>query len=603
MTFNPNIYSITLILCGLITFYMCYHILRRYEAVVRWFGFMMFGIAIWALSYGFELSSSTLDEMLFWINIEYLGIAFIPAFWLLFISRYAGKDKWLTNTKLILLMKIPVITLLLIWTNNLHHLYYKSVSVDRSSKFPLLNIEVGPWYFVHTMYFYLLLVWGIFLLFDKLRRADPVFKKQNLSIIIAACIPWIANIAYQMGFRPMGHIDSTPFAFIITSIAISIGLLKFKLLDIIPVARDKVIDAMNQGLIVVDSMGRIIDLNRETRNIFSLKGESMIGWNIESVFSNYPELLQFIKEKRSGQIKIKIYRNQEPVFLEINLSLLFENTLIYSGLFLLIKDISEQVRIENKIRTQADQLQANNKLKDRLFSIISHDLRGPLINLNNIIKRMNEGTISEEEFQAIIPLLSRNIEYTTGLLENLLYWSKSQLQGEMIKPVHFNLKEICDGILHLFENVIAEKMLQTENNIDENCVVYSDKDMIQLVMRNLISNAVKFSRRGGNIILNSGTEGEYSVICCSDNGVGISEANQKKLFELETFTTPGTENEQGTGLGLLLCKDFVKKNNGTIWVESELEKGSKFYIKLPTQPFVSYDQTEPEETTDIQVYN
>lgn len=592
MTFNPNIYSITLIISGLITFCMCCRILRRYEVVVGWFGFMMLGIAVWALSYGFELSSSTLDEMLFWINFEYLGIAFIPVFWLLFISRYTGKDKWLTNTNFILLMKIPVITLLLVWTNNLHHLYYKSVSVDRSDELPLLNIEMGPWYYVHTTYFYLLLAWGIFLLYDKYRRSDPIFKKQILLIMIAAFIPWIANIAYRLDFRPMGHIDSTPFAFIITSIAISIGLLKFKLMDIIPVARDKVIDTMNQGLIVLDNMGRIIDLNRETRNIFSLEGENMTGRSIESMFSTYPKLLEFIKEKQAGKIKIKIQRNEEPAFLEVNLSPLFEDTRFYSGLFLLINDISEQVRIENKIRTQAEQLQATNKLKDRLFSIISHDLRGPLINLNDIIKMMNEGTISEGEFQAILPLLSRNIEYTTGLLENLLYWSKSQLQGEKINPVHFNLKEICIGILHLFENVIAEKMLQIENNIDEDCIIYSDKDMIQLVMRNLISNAVKFSRRGGSIILSSGTEGAYSEICCSDTGVGISETNQKKLFEPEAFTTPGTGNEQGTGLGLLLCKDFIEKNGGTIRVESGLEIGSKFCIKIPNQPFFSAERNE-----------
>lgn len=472
--------------------------------------------------------------------------------------------------------------------------------MDRSGAFPLLSIEPGLWYIVHTMYFYLLLAWGVFLLIDKFRRADPVFKKQNLSLMIAAFIPWIANLAYLMGFRPMGHIDSTPFAFILTAIAISIGLVKFKLMDIIPIARDKVIDAMNQGLIVADSMGRIIDLNRETRVIFSLPGESMIGRNIESIFSGQPELLEFIKEKKHGQIKIKIQKNEKPVFLEVNLSHLFEDTLIYSGLILLIKDISDQVRIENKIKAQAEQLQASNKLKDRLFSIISHDLRGPLINLNDIIKLLNEGTISEEEFHAVIPVLSRNLGYTTGLLENLLFWSRSQLQGEMINPVHFNLKEICDNILHLFENVIAEKRLKIENNIDENCIVYSDKDMIQVVMRNLISNATKFSKRGGSIILSSATEGEYSVICCTDTGVGISETNLKKLFELETFTTRGTENEQGTGLGLLLCKDFVEKNGGTIRVESESDKGSTFCIKLPNQPFVSIDRSEI-EVSDIQI--
>ena len=162
-----------------------------------------------------------------------------------------------------------------------------------------------------------------------------------------------------------------------------------------------------------------------------------------------------------------------------------------------------------------------------------------------------------------------------------MFWSKSQLQGEVVKPVYFNLKEVSVNILNLFENVIREKEIQVENTIQLTCKVYADKDMIQLVFRNLISNAVKFSRPGGLITLSTTIEGNNTILYIEDNGVGISEANQKKLFELETFTTKGTNNEQGTGLGLLLCKDFIEKNKGAIWVESELDKGSKFCIQIP----------------------
>jgi signal transduction histidine kinase len=151
----------------------------------------------------------------------------------------------------------------------------------------------------------------------------------------------------------------------------------------------------------------------------------------------------------------------------------------------------------------------------------------------------------------------------------------------VVKPVYFNLKEVSVNILHLFENTIHEKEILIENNIQLTCKVYADKDMIQLVVRNLISNAVKFSKRGGSIKLTTRTEGNYTILCVTDTGVGISEADQKKLFEQETFTTRGTDNEQGTGLGLLLCKDFIEKNGGSIWVESEIGKGSKFCVRIP----------------------
>lgn len=558
---------------------MCVRIFRRYEIVVRWFGFMMLGIAIWALSYGLELSSTSLEQMLFWINVEYLGIAFIPAFWLLFLLKFTGKDKWLNTKYLYAFMLLPLITLLMVWTNKYHHLHYKSVSLDDSGPFPLLSLETGPWYIVHTIYFYTLLVWGVILLVNKYRKSDQVFRKQNLTILIAVFIPWVANVLYLLGYRPMGHIDSTPFAFIITMLFLSIGLVRFRLLDIIPIAREKVIEAMNEGLIVTDNQDRVVDLNQEIRKILSIEEKKLIGKQLELILPEQPELYELIKARKGGQLQLKLLNSK--LFLEASLTPLFENQHAYSGLIILIRDITERVEIENKLRLQSDELLGMNKLKDRLFSIISHDLRGPLINLNDIIKMLNEGMITEEEFKSFVPQLSKNIGYTTGLLENLLFWSKSQLQGEVVKPVYFNLKEVSINILHLFENTIKEKDILIENNIQLNSKVYADKDMIQLVVRNLISNAVKFSKRGGSIKLTTRTEGNNTILCVKDTGVGISEADQKKLFEQETFTTRGTDNEQGTGLGLLLCKDFIEKNGGSIWVESELGRGSKFCIRIP----------------------
>lgn len=579
MTFIPNSYSIILIICGLFALYMCVRIFRRYEIVVRWFGFMMLAQAIWALSYGLELSSTSLEQMLFWIDVEYLGIAFLPVCWLLFLLKFTGKDKWMNSTYFYLVFVLPVITLLMVWTNKYHHLHYINVSVDHSGSFPLLSLETGPWYIVHTVYFYILLIWGVILLVDKYRKSDQVFKKQNLIILIAVFIPWVANILYLFGYRPLGHIDSTPFAFIATMLFLSIGLVRFRLLDIIPIAREKVIEAMNEGLIVTDNQDRVVDLNQEIRKILSIDEKKIIGKRLELFLPDQAELYELIKARKGGQLQVKLVNS--AVFLEASLTPLFENQNAYSGLIILIRDITKRVEIENQVRLQSEQLLGMNKLKDRLFSIIAHDLRGPLINLNDIIKMLNEGMITEEEFKSFVPQLSKNIGFTTGLLENLLFWSRSQLQGEVVKPIYFNLKEVSVNIINLFENTIQEKEILIENKIQLTCKVYADKDMIQLVVRNLISNAVKFSKRGGIIKLSTTIESNNTILCVTDSGVGISEADQKKLFELETFTTRGTDNEQGTGLGLLLCKDFIEKNGGTIWVESELGKGSKFCVSIP----------------------
>ena len=581
MTFIPNIYSAILIASGVITLLLCINIFRRYEIVVRWFGFMVLAIAVWALSYGFELATTNLSEMLFWIKLEYLGVSFLPACWFFFIVKFAGKDEWITSRNLSLVLIIPLITLLLVWTNDFHHLHYRSVSVDSSGPIPLLNIERGPWYFFHTFYFYVMLIWGIMLLLNKFRKASKVFRKQNFIILISAFIPWIANIVYFLGFRPLGHIDVTPFAFIGSVLLLSIGLVRFRLLDIIPIAREKVLESMKEGLIVADKKDRIIDLNREIRAILSIGEPNLIGKKLNYILPSQPELYELIKARTGGQMQIEFAKNDLPVYLEVTLSPLFEEKSVYSGIIILFRDITYRVNTENQVRMQAKQLLALNKLKDRLFSIISHDLRSPLINLFEMIKMMDDELITPQEFSVLLPQLSKNVGYTSGLLENLLYWSKSQLQGEVIKPVDFNVRSMSENILHLFERSIAEKQINLQNNIDKDTKINADQDMIQLVIRNLISNAVKFSNRGGKIMLNSFTDSRFTRLSVEDDGVGISGEDLNKLFEIETFTTRGTDNEQGTGLGLLLCKDFIEKNNGRIWVESTLSKASKFFIELP----------------------
>ena len=581
MTFVPNIYSTVLILSGIITLLLCINIFRKYEIVVRWFGFMVLSIAIWALSYGFELATTNLEEMLFWIDFEYLGVAFMPACWFFFIVKFTGKDEWITKRNLILVLVIPLFTLLLVWTNEFHHLHYKSVSVDSSGPFPLLDIERGPWYFFHTLYFYVMLLWGIVLLVNKFRKADKVFKKQNLLILISAFIPWIANLFYFFGIRPLGHIDVTPFAFIGTVLMISIGLFRFRLLDIIPIARERVLESMQEGLLVADHKDRIIDLNREIRRLLSISEPDLIGKELSYILPSQPELYEMIKSRAGGLIQIEVTKNDLPVYLEVNLSPLHEEKNIYSGIIILFRDITPRVTADLQIRTQANQLLALNKLKDRLFSIISHDLRSPLLNLFDIIKMIDDDLITPEEFNILLPQLSKSVGYTSGLLENLLFWSKSQLQGEVIKPVEINVREMSENIIHLFERSITEKQIILQNNVEPDCTVYADQDMIQLVLRNLISNAVKFSNRGGKVNVSSFNDGRFTRLCIEDDGVGISANDLGKIFDIETFTTRGTDNEQGTGLGLLLCKDFVEKNNGRIWVESELSEGSKFFVELP----------------------
>jgi PAS domain S-box-containing protein len=581
MAFHFNAFSITLVMSGVAALLISLLIFQRMGGAIRWFSMMMLCISIWAIAYGFELSVSTLPEMLFWINIEYIGISFLPTTWIVFVIKFIGKNKWLTLKNRIIIFAFPIIALLLVWTNQWHHIHYEQVSLNTSGPFPLLAIKPGPWYYIHTVYFYFMLAWGIYLLI-KVQKTDPIYRKQNIAIITGALIPWLVNFIYLLGLRPYQHIDLTPYAFIATSIIISFGLLRYSLFDIVPVAREKVIEEMREGMIVLDSSHRVIDLNKGMKDFLQLQSNP-IGRHITDIFPEQFNLYKALNNKKVDSLDIRLKNNNGVRFFEINLTPILEKDTIHAGSTLILWDITERKVAEELLILQAHQLQILNQMKDKIFSIISHDLRSPLASLIGILDMAHNKDISDEELKLFLSELSKDVGYTSNLVENLLHWSKSQLKGESVQPEYFDVKGIIQNKLLMFEKTANEKNIAINDETFEHTMIYADKSMIKSVLRNLISNAIKFCSDGDQITISATIEKDFTTICVSDTGLGIREGDIQKLFSAETFTLRGTNNEKGTGLGLIICNDFIKANNGSISVESTFGEGSKFCFTLPNK--------------------
>lgn len=232
------------------------------------------------------------------------------------------------------------------------------------------------------------------------------------------------------------------------------------------------------------------------------------------------------------------------------------------------------------ILEQTQHLEEINKVKDRLFSIVSHDLKDFISSIKGFLDLLKEDSISTEEFNELIPELSENANNASLLLYNLLNWSKSQMQNLEPKPELFNIQEVFQIKISLVKQKAEQKRLAI---IDEsqNDYIYADRSMIEIVIQNLLTNAVKFSRVGDIITVTSQDFGDKVRLSVEDTSVGISKENIDRLFNNDAFTTIGTKNEKGTGLGLTICKELVELNNGKIWVESTPNVGSKFFVELP----------------------
>lgn len=233
------------------------------------------------------------------------------------------------------------------------------------------------------------------------------------------------------------------------------------------------------------------------------------------------------------------------------------------------------------LEAKTEELEMLNGVKDKLFSVISHDLRSPLANLEAILSLMETGDLSIEEVVMLASQLTQNVQDTSNMLDNLLQWSKSQMQG--IKPNYekANLGLLVNDIIYFYRGQADKKAITVRTLITEPSSTYADQEMMKLVIRNLLANAIKFTPTGGRIHVEIRSDNQNVTVSVKDSGLGISENNKSRLFSSNNFTTSGTHDEKGTGLGLLLCRDFVEKNNGRIWVESQLGEGSTFSFSLP----------------------
>lgn len=295
-------------------------------------------------------------------------------------------------------------------------------------------------------------------------------------------------------------------------------------------------------------------------------------------------------EKMLQQQIIDAQKQMRKIYLAaIALALIFSGYLFYSlyqkkeANRLLSNKNEEIIKQNHEIQLQAEQLRELNNLKDKLFSIISHDLRSPLGSLVTMLNLNRQGYFSQEEFNEVINDLSKNVAYTSELLENLLNWAQSQMQGLKVAPKNFTLHPIVQSKIDLYSEPAQNKGIMLRNLVEENVVVYADSSMVELTLRNLIANAIKFCNRGDTITVLASMQNNQLLVSVSDTGIGMPLEKVQRLFGREIFTTRGTSDEKGSGLGLMLCKEFVTLNGGRIWAKSIEGVGSEFFFTIPVE--------------------
>jgi signal transduction histidine kinase len=557
---------------------------NRLQIDTKYFSVFFLTGTIWAGSYLGEIFMPNFHLKFLMAKIEYLGIAFVPVMMLCSMAFFLTDGKMPTKKQFLLAQIIPIITFLLIATNDYHNFMYKNPRVVTYDGISYIGKELGIWYAVHVVYSYGVLLLGAIMTFVFLIRNHQIFRLHTLVLFISVILPWTGNIVFVLGGAKL--LDFTPVCFIFSGILILWAMLEYQLFDVFPAARTHVFESMKDCVIVLDMNGHIVDMSNSFKNIF---GDKLMGCDVKTIGSGCPQQLIELLQKDEGRYETDIASST----FDVSVALLRAEDLTPFGKLISMRDVSRRKIAQLELRAKQEVLKKSqlelvklNTSKDKFFSIIAHDLKSPfssMIGLTQIIIEEYDTTSREEIYHWLSDLKTLSIN-TLKLVENLLQWSRVQTGAISCQPERHDIGKTAESACALLEQTAKLKNIQIVCLIPASTFLDYDEDMIETVFRNLIANAIKYSFPGGSILVNYEERENEFCFSVSDKGKGIAPEVRERLFKIEKAASErGTSGEAGTGLGLIICKEFVGKHNGKINVDSVVGEGTKFAVTIPKE--------------------
>jgi len=575
---------------ALMLFVACLSYWKRQQPMARTMLWMMITASFYSMGYTLEIVSESLREVKLSYQLEYAGIPFVSAFWLLLVFQFTGFAARHRKPVAIGIFLIPTITFLLHLTNDWHHLIYRAYLPNTEGLVPVFNTIKGPWYGVHAVYNYTILLFGILLFLPMYLRAVPIVRKQIVVLIVGAAGPILFNIAYMFN----KEIDFTPLGFALSGLVYAWGIFRFRLLRLTPLAYAKMFDTIRDGAILLDYDNLIVSHNDAATEAYpGLVAASGGPATARTLFAESPELLNRLTSSQHLDERFPLARalGDRTRHYICSITHIYDAGTSPIGKMILLSDVTALRENEERLREKSERLTQLNAFKDKLFTVMAHDIRDPialLVSLTEILGEESEELADPGRTRTkaeVLPEIKRQVRGTYHLVDNLLDWYRSQNGKIAFRPQPWNLQQVVRQALSLAGARAAAKHIRIAEGIDDQLTVNADKEMLDLIFRNLLANAIKYTDIGGQIAVSASVrDGEVSV-SVSDDGRGIDEETAKLLRRDEMyFKEPGFASSDDGGemrFGLVLTREFLRMHGGSLRFESEAGRGTTFWFTLP----------------------
>ena len=546
-------------------------------------GLLVLAVIIYQVGYALELSSATQEWAYFWIRVEYFGIAVQP-YALLGLAAVYGGNQWIeTRQARVALLVIPAITLLLAWTNSAHELIWRDFHLEPYGNVYRSAFSRGAWYWVQIVYLWVTSLAALALLARAYRRVAGIYRGQTALLMAGALFPLTALVVYLAGAIP-GRIDPMPFALIPSMLLLVWGVLYWKLLTIMPVARDTVFASLRDPVIVLDPRGVVVDLNPAAEHLLKRPEAETLGHAGDALVAGWFDLAALQSAGEQGQ-EIAIERDGETLVFHARWMAVSGRAGRPVGSLIVLNDITARKRAE----TERERLIAE---LDAFARTVAHDLKSPLAVLvpSGLTLRDEAESMSPAEIAEFAAMIAETSLKMNAIVDALLLLAQlERVQEVNVGPV--NLAPVVTQALKRLDIEIREAHAQVILP-GEWPLVTGYGPWLEEVFANYVSNAIKYGGEPPLITLGADCQANGAVRCwVRDNGRGLSAEQQGQLFA--EFTRLHGARASGHGLGLAIVRRIIERLGGQVGVLSADGEGSEFYFILPGVPAVANQETKP----------